>query len=82
MLPSQKLLVAIAAGVVLAGPPVVAFNLWLNNLVERQSQEELDLSARRSIALAEARIARSVAALDALASRGVDSCRGSHIEKT
>ena len=80
MLPSRKLLIAIAAGVALAAPPVAAFNLWLNGLVERQGQEELDLSARRSISLAEARIARSVAALDALASRGVDSCRAGHIE--
>ena len=75
-----KLLIAIAAGVVLAGPPVAVFNLWLNGLVERQGQEELDLSAKRSISLAEVRIARAVAALDALASRGVDSCRSNHVD--
>jgi sensor c-di-GMP phosphodiesterase-like protein len=71
---------AIAAGVALAGPPVAGFNLWLNHLVERQGQAELDLSAGRSIALAEAKIARAIAALDALAARGVDSCRASHID--
>ncbi len=71
---------AIVTGVVLAGPPVAGFNLWLNNLVERQGQTELDLSAGRSIALAESRIVRAIATLDALASRGVDSCRAQHID--
>jgi sensor c-di-GMP phosphodiesterase-like protein len=66
--------------VVLAGPPVAGFNLWLNNLVELQGQDELDLSARRTIALAESRISRAAATLDALAARGVDSCRASHID--
>jgi sensor c-di-GMP phosphodiesterase-like protein len=71
---------AIAAGVALAGPPVAGFNLWLNRLVERQGQAELDLYAGRSIALAERKIARAIAALDTLAASGVDSCRPAHIE--
>jgi len=50
------LLLAIAAGVMLAGPPVVGFNLWLNDLVERQAEAELEHSASRSMALAEGRI--------------------------
>ena len=70
----------IVAGVGLAGRPVAAFNIWLNGLVERQGQEELDLTALRSLSLAEARIERSVATLDVLASRGVDSCRAGHVE--
>lgn len=76
----QKTLGAIVAGVLLAGPPMVALNLWLHGLVERQIQEELDNSARRTIALAEARLARVTAALDDLASRGVDSCRPANLE--
>ena len=80
MPPRQKLLMAIAAGVALAGPPVAGFNLWLNGLVERQGQQELDLAAGRSIALAEARISRSITTLDGLAGRGIDSCRPQHIE--
>jgi sensor c-di-GMP phosphodiesterase-like protein len=71
---------AIAAGVALAGPPVAGFNYWLNNLVERQGLEELDLSARRNMVLAEGRIERAIATLEGLASRGVDSCRASHID--
>jgi sensor c-di-GMP phosphodiesterase-like protein len=78
--PRRKLLMAIAAGVVLAGPPVVAFNFWLDSLVERQAREEIESSARRSILLAEGRITMTVAALNALAAQGVDSCRPDHVE--
>ena len=42
MSPRRKLLAAIAIGVVLAGPPVAALNIWLGGLVERQGREELD----------------------------------------
>ncbi len=71
---------AIAAGVMLAGPPVAGFNLWLNDLVERQAQAELEHSARRSMTLAEGRIARTIATLDALAGRGIDTCRAQNID--
>ena len=78
--PSRKLLVAIAAGVALAAPPVAGFNLWLNHLVEQQGQEELDVTAGRSIGLAEVRASQALEMLDTLAARGVDSCRPEHIE--
>jgi sensor c-di-GMP phosphodiesterase-like protein len=74
------LLVAIAVGVVLAGPPVAALNLWLNGMVERQGREELELAAKRHLTLSEARLSSTVAVLDELESRGVDSCAVSHIE--
>jgi sensor c-di-GMP phosphodiesterase-like protein len=74
------LLVAVAAGVVLVSPPVAGFNLWLNNLVERQGQAALDRASSRTIALAEGRIAHAIEMLEALAARGVDSCRSGHIE--
>ena len=80
MPPSRKLLVAIAAGVAIAAPPVAGFNLWLNHLVDRQGQEELDVTAGRSIGLAEGRVSRALATLEALAGRGVDSCRVPHID--
>jgi sensor c-di-GMP phosphodiesterase-like protein len=67
-------------GVVLAGPPVAALNLWLGKLVERDGQEELDLSAHRAIGLAESRTARAVKTLNDLAARGVDSCGTADIE--
>jgi sensor c-di-GMP phosphodiesterase-like protein len=78
--PRRKLLVAIGIGVVLAGPPVVALNLWLGSLVDRQGQEELDMASRRHMVLSEARIERAASALDELAARGVDSCRVTHVD--
>ncbi len=76
----RKLFVAIGIGVVLSGPPVAALNLWLGSVVERQSIEELDLSARRHMALAEARIAKAISTLDDLAARNIDSCRVSSVD--
>ena len=81
MPPRWKLLLAIAIGVVLSVPPVVGFNLWLNDLVERQGQQELDASAARTIALADGRIENTLRTLDALAARGIDTCAASHIEE-
>jgi sensor c-di-GMP phosphodiesterase-like protein len=78
--PRRKLLAAIAIGVVLAGPPVAALNIWLGGLVERQGRDELDVAGRRHMVLAEARIVGTVAALDELAARGIDSCRVTHVE--
>ena len=78
--PGLKLLVAIAAGVVLASPPVIALNLWLRGLDERAEHQEIDTVAHRALTLAESRIARAAAALDELSVRGVDSCRPEHVE--
>ena len=78
--PRRKLFVAIGIGMVLSGPPVAALNLWLGSLAEHQSRDELDLSARRHMVLAEARIAKTIFTLDELASRNVDSCRASHVD--
>jgi sensor c-di-GMP phosphodiesterase-like protein len=78
--PRRKILVAIAIGVVLAAPPVAALNLWLGGMFEGRDQRELELSAQRSMALAENRIERASATLDELAARGVDSCRATHVE--
>jgi sensor c-di-GMP phosphodiesterase-like protein len=68
------------AGVLLLGLPAAVFNFWLNGMVERQAQEELDLAARRTIALTESRISRTIAILDELASRGVSSCEPAHLD--
>jgi len=78
--PRRKLLGAIAIGVVLAGPPVAALNIWLGGWVERQGREELDQAGRRHMVLSEARVERTVAALDDLAARGIDSCRTAHVD--
>ncbi len=80
MSPRRKLLVAIGIGVVLAGPPVAAFNIWLSGLVERGGRQELETAARRHMVLAEARVGRVLETLDDLAKRNIDSCRPAHIE--
>jgi sensor c-di-GMP phosphodiesterase-like protein len=59
---------------------VAALNVWLGVLVERQGREELDLAGRRHMVLSEARVARTVTALDELAVRGIDSCRIGHVD--
>jgi sensor c-di-GMP phosphodiesterase-like protein len=78
--PRNKRFVVIFAGALLLGVPSAAFNYRLNGLAERQSQQEMNLAARRTIALAESRISRAIALLDDLASSGVNSCDPAHIE--
>jgi sensor c-di-GMP phosphodiesterase-like protein len=70
---------AIAMGVVLTAPPVAALNIWLSGVVERRSQEDLELSSRQTLALAESRIAYVTAVLDDLSRRGIDSCDRAHL---
>jgi sensor c-di-GMP phosphodiesterase-like protein len=72
---TRKNVIAVVAGVLLAGAPLLAFNFWVDGLISRQGQLEVETSARRAIALAESRITQVIAALDGLAARGVDSCR-------
>jgi len=71
---TRRNLFAIVVGVVLAGGPFIAFNLWLDNLIERQGQSEVSTAAKRAIALAEARVRDAVGMLDGLALAGVSSC--------
>jgi sensor c-di-GMP phosphodiesterase-like protein len=72
---------AVVAGVVLAGAPLIAFDFWLNGVINRQGQEEVDTSAKRAISLAESRTNDAVDALDELAAQGVDSCSPAAIDK-
>jgi sensor c-di-GMP phosphodiesterase-like protein len=80
VLPRRNNIIVIVAGVLLLGLPSAAFNYRLNGSVERQSQEEMNLGARRIIALAEGRISRAIGLLDELASRGVNSCDPEHLD--
>jgi sensor c-di-GMP phosphodiesterase-like protein len=72
---SRENLLAIFAGVLIAGLPLIAFNVWLGSLIERQGQDEADTSARRAISVTESRVSQVVRTLDDLAAVGVDSCR-------
>ena len=77
---SRRNIFAIVVGAVLAGGPLIAFNFWLDNLIERQGETEVTTAARRAIALAEARLSEAVATLDHLAKQGVNSCGPDHME--
>ena len=72
---TRKNIIAVVVGVLLAGAPLLAFNFWIDGLITRQGQLDVDTSAKRAITLAESRITQVIAALDGLAVRGVDSCR-------
>lgn len=76
----RRNLFAIAAGVFIVGAPLIAFDFWLDGLVDRQGQAEVDTSARRAVALAESRVVQTVGALNKLAARGVDSCQPDHLD--
>jgi sensor c-di-GMP phosphodiesterase-like protein len=78
--PKLKKFLAISAGVLVLGLPSAAFNYRLDGAVERQSREEMNLAARRTMALAESRIARAITILDDLAARGVNSCSPEHLD--
>jgi sensor c-di-GMP phosphodiesterase-like protein len=76
----RRKLIAIVAGVVLAGVPLIVFDFWLDRLVESQGREEVATGARRAISLAEARLNQTIGALDDLAGKGVNSCQPNDIE--
>ena len=58
----------------LAGALVVAFDLWLGGFIDRQARAEIDVGARRAVALADTRLNQARAALDAAAEAGVRAC--------
>ena len=71
---------AIVAGMLIAGVPMATLNYWIDSFVERQSQNEIDSAAKRTIAIVDYRIGRAVTMLDDLAARGVASCRADHLD--
>ncbi len=77
---SRRNILAIAAGVLLAGAPLVVFDFWLGGLIDRQSQEEVDTSVKRAISLAESRVTQVIGTLDALAAGGVGACGPADLE--
>jgi sensor c-di-GMP phosphodiesterase-like protein len=76
----SKKLIAVVAGILIAGAPVALFNYWLNNLILEQTRDDVDSTARRSITLAEGRIGGAINILDDLARRGITTCSPEHLE--
>ncbi len=77
----NKKVIAAVVGVLLAGLPLAAFDIWLDQLIERQSSEDIFGSARRTIATVDARLVAVTAALDGLAAKGVMSCAPADLDK-
>jgi sensor c-di-GMP phosphodiesterase-like protein len=67
---------AVLIGLALAGVPAAAVHSWLGRHFEHQAARDLDVTARRVIGLAEARLVMVIEALDDLMLRGVRSCAG------
>ena len=80
MLPGTKKVIAAATGIMLAGIPVLAVDYLLDQYIERQSQQEVELTARRGIWLAESRIRRTITALTELGHAGVRSCAAGDLQ--
>ncbi len=76
----RKNLIAVAIGVLATAGSLLAFDYWLDRLIARQSQEEINTSAKRAISLAEARVRDAVGAIDELIKRGVDGCAPAQID--
>jgi len=77
---ARRNVIAIVVGAVLAGVPLIAFNFWLDSLIERQGEAEVGTSAKRAMALAEARVRDTIGALDALAAKNIGTCGSGQIE--
>jgi sensor c-di-GMP phosphodiesterase-like protein len=77
---TRRNLIAIAAGIVLAGAPLIAFDFWLNGLIDTQGGVEVGTAARRAVSLADSRLGQVVKTLDTLAAQGVNSCEPAHID--
>jgi sensor c-di-GMP phosphodiesterase-like protein len=73
-------LVATALGVLLAGLPLAAVDLWLDRVIERQVDQDTTDNARRAAVVIETRLAAVAASLDRLASQGVASCGADDLE--
>ena len=77
---ARRNVIAIVVGAVLAGVPLIAFNFWLDSLIERQGEAEVGTSAKRAMALAEARVRDTIGTLDTLAAQNVGTCGPGQVE--
>jgi sensor c-di-GMP phosphodiesterase-like protein len=70
----QRKVVAVIAGALAAGVPVALIQHGVDAYIERQSAEEVRLSAQRAIAQAEWRIGQAIEALTAVGQVALNSC--------
>ena len=77
---TRRNLIAVAAGALFAGVPLLAFDFWLGGLINTQGGAEVTTAARRAVALADTRLIQAMTVLDDLAAQGVNSCQPGHID--
>jgi sensor c-di-GMP phosphodiesterase-like protein len=77
---TRQNLIAIAVGALLAGAALLAFNLWIEHLVDREGRHAVDNAAQRAVSVANARLSQALHALDDLSDQGVTSCAGTASE--
>ena len=65
---------AIIAGVLAAGLPLVAIHFGLNAYIEHKATEDVRAAAQRAVARAEWRIGQSISALAAIGKSGLPAC--------
>ena len=69
-------IVAVAFGILMAGTPILLFNVWLN----KQGDDEVATTSAWALDSSEMRLGQAIAALQELSARGIDSCRPGHLE--
>ncbi len=69
-------IIAVVFGVLVAGAPIILFNAWL----KKQGDDEVTITAAWALRSTETRLEQSIAALQELSARGVDSCKPAHVE--
>ena len=69
-------IVAVVFGIFVAVAPIILFNAWL----KKQGDDETAMTAGRALGSTEIRVGQSIAALQDLSARGVDSCKPAHVE--
>jgi EAL domain-containing protein (putative c-di-GMP-specific phosphodiesterase class I) len=67
---------AAVIGVLVAAGPVLVFTSWL----QRQGDDEVSIAASWTVANADRQINKAVAALEALAAKGIDGCRAGQVD--
>jgi len=78
--PLQRKIAVISTGIVLASVLALSFQYFVEYRIEQQGRDEVENSARRGIALAEARIGRAIAGLVELGRRGISGCSAAERE--
>ncbi|MGZ5807729.1 MAG: EAL domain-containing protein [Croceibacterium sp.] len=69
-------IVAVVFGILVAGAPIILFNAWL----KKQGDDDVAVTAAWALGSTEIRLGQSIAALQNLSARGVDSCKPAHVE--